>query len=49
MKKKIYEKPTCKVYEFTAKTKLLVGSDNTEKWGRIPTIPGMSEDEKQLA
>lgn len=48
MKKKIYEKPTCKVYEFTAKTRLLVGSD-TEYWGRIPTIPGQPTDEKQLA
>ena len=46
--KKRYEKPSMKVYELNQPARLLTGSD-TDQWGRIPTIPGMPDDEKHLA
>lgn len=48
MKKK-YVKPSMEVYELPEPTKLLVGSYNDGGLGHIPTIPGMSDDEKKLA
>lgn len=45
MKKKAYEKPTCKVFELKHRTMLLAGSYPGEVY--VPGIGG--DDEKKLA
>ena len=52
--KKVYQKPTMKVYEMKSKTALLVGSGDEKSspkrhGGEFGYIPGVTEDEKLLA